>query len=92
MNADFTYDSVTDQFVVTMDDGTEVCRTRAPHRAMHRKAARLICDAINWNHLAQVEPGLWRFESDSQYPEDDRRVFMEEGFVEGEVLGMQLTT
>lgn len=39
MNADYTYDRDTDQFVVTLDDGTEVCRTRAPHTQLSKETA-----------------------------------------------------
>ena len=54
MNADYTYDSETDQFVVTLDDGTEVCRTRAPHTQESKEVAQTIVDLLCQDRISLV--------------------------------------
>jgi hypothetical protein len=57
MNADYTYDRDTDQFVVTLDDGTEVCRTRAPHRSVHKLLAGWLVEKINRGSMVRSGSG-----------------------------------
>ncbi len=49
--ADYTYDREADCFVVTNEDGHELCRTRSPHNAECKSAAGWIANWINTGML-----------------------------------------
>lgn len=57
--ADFTYDRETDQFVVRLDDGTEVCQTSSPHTSLDRSIALDITMAVNDGEIRQMGDGSW---------------------------------
>lgn len=56
--ADFTFDSAADCFVVMMDDGTEICRTRGLHTAASRMVAQQIVHMLNNQTMVLTKDGL----------------------------------
>lgn len=56
--ADFTFDSDADCYVVLMNDGTEVCRTRAPHTNKSFLTALGLSELINRGRAVLLKDGL----------------------------------